>query len=167
MRSALLFDFTVDKQTNTINVKREFAAAPALVWDAWTKAELLEKWWAPKPWHAETKSMDFKDGGHWLYAMVSPEGEKHWCKVEYQDIDAQKSFSNLNAFCDEDGNINEAFSRSFWTNTFSGDENMTAVNVDIKYKTTEDLERMVAMGFKEGFTMGLQNLEDLLEQLTK
>ena len=60
MNSNLLFDFIVDKETQTVNVKREFNAGLALVWDAWTKPELLDQWWAPKPYQNKTKSMDFR-----------------------------------------------------------------------------------------------------------
>ena len=44
---SLLFDFTVDKATNTIHVTREFAADLDLVWDAFTKSEMLDQWSAP------------------------------------------------------------------------------------------------------------------------
>ena len=67
----LAFDFSVNKENNTINVKRVFAAALPLVWDAYTNSEILDQWWAPKPWKARTKTMDFREGGHWLYAMGS------------------------------------------------------------------------------------------------
>ena len=69
----LLFDFTVDKATATIHVTREFAADLDLVWDAFTKAEILDQWMGPKPWRVQTKEMDFREGGRWLYAMISPE----------------------------------------------------------------------------------------------
>lgn len=81
MKSNLIFDFTVDKENKTIHVARRFDAEVPLVWQAWTTPELLDQWWGPEPWRAETKSMDFRVGGHWLYAMVGPEGEKHWSKV--------------------------------------------------------------------------------------
>jgi len=68
----LLFDFTVDKDTATIYVTREFAADLDLVWEAFTKSEILEQWMGPKPWRVQTKEMDFREGGRWLYAMVSP-----------------------------------------------------------------------------------------------
>ncbi|WP_431215080.1 SRPBCC family protein [Puia sp. P3] len=72
MNPRLQFDFTVNKEKNTIDVQREFAADLDLVWDAWTKPELLDLWWAPKPYQTRTKSMDFREGGFWLYAMISP-----------------------------------------------------------------------------------------------
>ena len=55
MTNDLLFDFTVDKTTKTVFVNREFAASLSLVWDAFTKQEILDQWWAPKPWEAGSK----------------------------------------------------------------------------------------------------------------
>ncbi len=69
MNPNLQFDFIVNKENNTVNVKREFAADLQLVWDAWTKPELLDQWWAPKPYQTKTISMDFREGGMWLYYM--------------------------------------------------------------------------------------------------
>src|SRR5579859_1027217 len=107
----LLFDFTVDKATKTIHITREFAADLDLVWDAFTKAEILDQWTAPKPYRACTKEMDFREGGRWLYAMVSPEDVKHWSLVQFLKIQPKSGFSTKNTFSDENGNPrNNAFS---------------------------------------------------------
>ena len=163
MKSSLLFDFTVNKENNTVNVKREFAANLDLVWDAWTKPEILDLWWAPKPYQAKTKSMNFKEGGYWLYVMISPQDEKHWCRNDYHKIDPKKSFSGLDAFCDENGNINQDMPRTLWTNVFSENEDSTFVNITAKYNSLSDLEKIIEMGFKEGFTMALENLDQYIE----
>lgn len=165
MKNSLFFDFTVDKETKTVYVKREFAGPLQLVWDCWTKPELTDQWWAPKPYRAVTKSIDFREGGRWLYAMISPENEYHWCKADFKKIELLKSYSALDAFCSEDGTTNESFPRSFWTNSFFEDQDKTMVHVEIKYDSLEDLEKIISMGFKEGFTMGLGNLDELLETL--
>jgi len=163
MNATLLFDFTVNKEKNSIHVKREFAGELGLIWDCWTKSELLEQWWAPKPWRAKTKSMDFREGGRWLYAMVSPQDEYHWCRVDYKTIKTKKSFSGQDGFCDPDGNLNPDFPRSVWNNVFEGDAETTTVSITIQYEKLADLEKILAMGFKEGFTMGLNNLDEYLE----
>jgi len=59
MNSNLLFDFSVDRAKNQIHIKREFAAELPLVWDAWTKPEILDLWWAPKHYDNKTKHMDY------------------------------------------------------------------------------------------------------------
>ena len=163
MKSNLLFDFSVNKESKTITVKREFAAELDLVWAAWTKPELLDQWWAPKPYQTKTKSMDFREGGCWLYAMLSPEGVAHWCRADYKKIDILKNYSALDAFCDEDGNINQEFPRSSWTNSFKENENVTTVNIQIEYNELADLEKIIQLGFKEGFTMALNNLDQYIE----
>jgi len=163
MNSNLLFDFSVNKENNTIHVTRDFAANLSLVWEAWTKPEILDLWWAPKPYQTKTKSMDFKEGGTWLYCMVSPENEVHWCKLDYKKIDPQKAYSGLDAFCDENGNLNTEFPRSLWNNEFASKGEHTTVNITITYESLEDLEKVVSLGFKEGFTMAMENLDQYIE----
>jgi len=167
MRTNLLFDFTVNKENNTVNVKREFGADLALVWDAWTKPEILDQWWAPKPWKAVTHSMDFREGGSWLYYMQGPEGERHWCRNDYKKIEVRKNFSGLDAFCDENGTINTDMPRTLWTNTFTPNEETTTVTIVAQYESLEDLEKIIAMGFKEGFTMAMENLDGYFASLKK
>lgn len=167
MRNNLLFDFTVNKENHTVNVQREFAANLRLIWDAWTKPDILDKWWAPKPYRTETKSMDFREGGMWLYAMISPENKKHWCKNDYQKIEHQKSFSGLDAFCDENGATNKEMPRTLWTNTFTENKGTTTVSIVAKYNNLTDLKKILELGFKEGFTLALGNLDELLVTLHK
>jgi len=165
MNRKLLFDFIVDKETQTVNVKREFKAGLSLVWDAWTKPELLDQWWAPKPYQNKTKSMDFSEGGTWLYCMISPENEIHWCKNDYLKIEHQKNYTGLDAFCDENGVINTEMPRTVWTNIFTEENDITLVNISAKYNSLADLEIVIQMGFKEGFTRGLNQLDVLLSSL--
>lgn len=162
MKNQLQFDFSVNKENKTIHVVREFNAQLPLVWKAWTTATLLDQWWGPSPWRAETKSMDFREGGSWLYAMVSPEGEKHWSKVEYQSIDTEKSFKGKDGFCDEDGNMNPAFPQNTWNNNFISQGRTTQVDITLHFDSLEDLDKIMAMGFREGFTTGLEQLDALL-----
>ena len=163
MKNNLLFDFTVNKENNTVNIKREFIADLATVWEAWTNPEILDQWWAPLPYKNKTKSMDFREDGCWLYCMISPEDEIHWCKNDYLKIDAKKSYTGLDAFCDENGNVNTEMPRTTWTNSFSETSDKTLVTIVATYDNLADLEKVIAMGFKEGFTMALQNLDQYIE----
>lgn len=164
MKTALLFDFAVNKADNTVNVKREFDADLALVWEAWTNPEILDQWWAPKPYQTKTKSMDFREGGMWLYCMVGPTGEVHWCKNDYLKIDIQKSYTGLDAFCDENGAVNMDMPRTQWTNSFTAVSNdKTLVTIVAQYESLSDLEKVIEMGFKEGFSMALENLDQYIE----
>lgn len=165
MKNNLLFDFTVDKPANTVFVNREFAAEPSLVWDAFTKQEILDQWWAPKPWTSKTKYMDFKAGGRRFYAMVSPEGLEHWCIQDFMSISPKSNFKFLDAFADKDENISEELPRADWDLNFDSNNETTTVRITVKYKSLSDLEQIIKMGFKEGFTMTLNDLEILLQTI--
>jgi uncharacterized protein YndB with AHSA1/START domain len=164
MKNNLLFDFTVDKSTKTVLVIREFAAALSLVWDAFTKKEILDQWWAPKPNESRTKIMDFKVGGQRFYAMVSPEGQENWAVQKYLSITPKTNFKLLNAFADKDGN--PSLPGSDWDLTFSEQDGTTKVRITIYNESLERMEQQIAMGFKEGFTATLNFLESLLGTLS-
>ncbi len=160
MNNNLLFDFTVDKPAKTIFITREFAAKLSLVWDAFTKADLLDRWVAPKPWRSKTKYMNFEVGGKRFYAMVSPEGEKRWAIQKYNSISPKTNFKMSNAFADE--NENPELPGSEWDYNFSEENGITKVQITIFNESLERLETMLKMGFTEGFKMSLVNLDELL-----
>ncbi len=167
MKHNLALDFSVDKDNRTITVKREFAAEKSLVWDAYTKSEILDLWWGPKPWNARTKSMDFRDGGTWLYAMVGPDGQEHWSIVNYTKIRPEDSFAGLDAFADSNGKVNEDMPRSKWEVSFEDKGDLTEVTIHISYDDLAQLEETIKMGFKEGLSMGMEQLDELLPKLKK
>ncbi len=165
MKNDLLFDFTVDKPSKTVFVKKEFAANLSLVWDAFTKQEILDQWWAPKPWSSKTKFMNFEVGGKRFYAMVSPEGNESWSLQQYTSISPKTNFKYLNAFADE--NENPQLPGSDWDFNFSEADGKTMVSISIYNESLERLEQMIEMGFQGGFTMTLNYLEELLTTLSE
>ncbi|MBX7126202.1 MAG: SRPBCC domain-containing protein [Cyclobacteriaceae bacterium] len=159
----LLFDFTVDKAKKTVHITREFDADPGLVWDAFTKAEILDQWVAPKPWTARTKVMDFRVGGRRFYAMVSPEGHERWAIQKYLAINPKTHFKMFNVFADKDENPEPLGSE--WDYTFSEHNGRTVVRIVIYNESLERMEMMLKMGFTEGFKMSMRNLEDVLAMI--
>src|ERR1700741_2339805 len=165
MKNDFLFDFIVDKAAKTVIINREFAAPLSLVWDAYTKQEILDQWWAPKPWASKTKFMNFEVGGRRFYAMVSPEGQEHWSVQKYTSITPKTNFKFLNAFADKDEN--PELPGSEWDLNFSEQDGTTKVSISIYNESLARMEKMIEMGFREGFTMTLESLGDLLKTLSK
>ena len=165
MRTGLLSDFTVDKTTKTVVIIREFDAGLSLVWDAFTKAEILDQWAAPKPWVSRTKYMHFEVGGRRLYAMVGPEGQESWIIQQYTSITPKTHFKMFNAFADKDGN--PQLPGSDWDYDFSEQNGITKVRITIFNESLERMERLLETGFKEGVTMTIDTLEELLETLSQ
>jgi uncharacterized protein YndB with AHSA1/START domain len=156
-------EFIVDKPAKTISITAEFDAELDLVWDAYTRAELLDQWWAPKPWTSKTKVMDFREGGRRFYAMVSPDGVERWSVQKYTSITPKTNFKFFNAFADADENLE--LPGSDWDLNFSDQGDTTKVNISIYNESLERLERMIEIGFREGAMMQLQNLAELLANL--
>ncbi len=158
-------EFIVDKETKTVLITREFAAELVLVWDAYTKQELLDQWWAPKPFASRTMAMDFEVGGRRFYAMVSPEGGERWSVQRYTSITPKTNFKFFNAFSDENENLQ--LPGSDWDLSFSEQDGNTKVSISIYNESLERLEKMIEFGFVEGAKAQLQNLEELLASLSQ
>jgi uncharacterized protein YndB with AHSA1/START domain len=157
--------YTPDTANKKMIVERDFNADISKVWKAWTDPGLLDQWWAPKPWKAHTQSMDFREGGSWLYYMQGPEGERHYCRANYHKIVPEKLYTGLDAFCDSEGNINTEMPRMEWHVDFSPVGNQTRVVVTITFESEEAMKTIVEMGFKEGFSMAHENLDELLGRI--
>ena len=163
MKNDLLFDFTVDKPAKTVFITREFNAQLSLVWDAFTKPELLDQWVAPAPFISKTKYMNFEVGGKRFYAMISPEGQARWAIQQYTSITPKTNFKMYNVFADENENPEQY--GSDWDYNFSEENGITKVSITIFNESFERMESILE-GFKLGFTASLQNLESLLAALS-
>jgi uncharacterized protein YndB with AHSA1/START domain len=155
--------YTKDVAKKQMTVVRKFDAPIEQVWKAWTESSLLDQWWAPKPWKARTKSMDFRPGGKWIYAMVGPEGEQHFARMDYETITPQKGYTSEDSFCDENGVKNEEMPSMHWNTQFASTGSGTTVTVLITFSSEEAMDKLVEMGFKEGFAMAHSNLDELLQ----
>lgn len=167
MKNNLQFDFLVDKEKKTLTIRREFLANRQLVWDAYTKSELLNQWFAPKPLTTKTKSMDFREGGHWIYAMVEPNGTEYWGRTDYLTIQPIDNYTALDAFCDSKGEINPELPRATWDVTFTDLGDNAVVQTVVTYQSLNDLETIIQMGMQEGITSTMEKLDDLLLILNK
>jgi uncharacterized protein YndB with AHSA1/START domain len=164
MNNDSLFEFTVDKANKTVYINMDFDADISLVWDAFTKKEILDQWYAPEPWQSKTKFMNFEVGGRRFYAMLGPEGQEMWAVQKYTSISPKTNFKMFNCFADKDENLQ--LPGSEWDLNFIEQNETTKVSISIYNESLERMERMMAMGFKEGFTATLNNLKNLLATLS-
>jgi len=157
------FVFDTDLSSKTIHITREFNAPVEKVWKAWTEPALLEKWIVLKHWTAETKTMDFTVGGVWLYAMVSPEGQKHWVYAQFTAIEDRTSISTTGMFCDGDGNPILDGPKSYRETKFSSlDGDRSKIDMLITFEEESTIKMFVDGGFKEGISTTLDHLDELL-----
>jgi uncharacterized protein YndB with AHSA1/START domain len=163
MKSNLLMNFTLDKENKTVHVKRGFNASLDHVWSAWTEAEILDQWWAPAPFKSKTKSMQFAVGARRLYAMVGPDNQERWGSIDYTSISPKTNFKYAAAFCDSNGIADSNMGSSYWDITFSEQGNSVIVDIAIKRDSLSELEKIIEMGFKQGFTSAMESLDKIFE----
>ena len=162
MTADLRFDFRADKAARAITVVREFDGTRQLVWDCHTKRELLDQWFAPKPLTTQTKHMDFRAGGYWHYAMITPDGQKYWNRLDYKTIDPIDGYTAQDGFCDESGTVNPDMPGSLWDVVFADAGTRTLVTIVVCYASSDALQAAVDMGLKDGMASTLERLDELL-----
>lgn len=165
MVANLRFEFLVDKARQTITVIREFAGPRQLVWDCYTKSEFLDRWFAPKPLTTQTKYMDFREGGYWHYAMITPDHQKFWNRLDYKAINPIDGYAAQDGFCDETGTVNPNLPGSQWDVAFADEGARTLVTTIVQYASADSLQAAIDMGLEGGIASTLERLDELLPQL--
>lgn len=110
--------------------------------------------------------MDFRDGGHWIYAMVEPDGKEHWGRTDYLKIEPIDRYTALDAFCDENGEINPDLPRANWDVNFKDLGSNAMVETIVTYKSLNDLETVLQMGMQEGLASAMERLDELFLTIT-
>jgi uncharacterized protein YndB with AHSA1/START domain len=91
--------------TNEIVIERIFNAPRELVWRAWTEAKHFQQWFGPKVFTVPNCTIDFREGGKYLFAMMDPAGKKFWVTGTYETIRPMEFVEYTDCFADEQGNM--------------------------------------------------------------
>lgn len=156
--------FNIDEKAATIFIMKIYENEVEQVWNHFTQAQLLDLWWAPKPWKCETIEMDFRPNGFWKYAMIGPEGEKHSGMTKYNDITPNRNFNWTDFFLDDQGKINTELPTTNTLIGFTGIEEGTKLTMNIHFRAPEELHQLLEMGVEQGFKSSLNQLESLLSK---
>jgi uncharacterized protein YndB with AHSA1/START domain len=156
-------EITKDLSGKKIVVTRAFDAPLEKIWRAFTQREILDKWWAPKPWGIETRTLDFKPGGIWHFFMFDQAGTRYWWRVDYLTIDLQRAITTTGGPSDENANFTGGLPSMQRLTEFAAGPRGTVVSITIQFENESDLEKMAGSGMLEGTAAVFNNLEELLE----
>lgn len=76
-----------------LEISRVFQARQDAVFRAWTDREQLANWWGPKGFDAHIDTFDARPGGAYRIDMRSPDGDSHWLRGEFVEIDPHDKLS--------------------------------------------------------------------------
>jgi len=89
-----------------IVMTRVFAAPRRLVFDAWTKPELLQRWYGARGWSLPVCEIDLRPGGTYRYVMQGPDGAQVTLRGAFREVDPPERLVSTEAF--------EGFSDEGW-----------------------------------------------------
>lgn len=147
--------------TQVLNAPRE------LVFRAFSQSEHVKQWWGPEGWAMPVCTIDFRPGGTWLYCIRNAEGEEHWAKAVYREIEPPERIVFTDNMVDDRGNRIEDFPSRLVTVTFDDLDGTTRLRVHVRLESAADLKKLVEMGFVKHFPETLEHLEQLLDNVSK
>jgi uncharacterized protein YndB with AHSA1/START domain len=75
------------RDPTAIRIERTYAAPAMAVFEAWTSAEMLRRWYPPgADWDTPVAEVDLRVGGRLRIVMRSPSGEEFGGGGEYREI---------------------------------------------------------------------------------
>ncbi|WP_216323312.1 SRPBCC domain-containing protein [Deinococcus aestuarii] len=154
----------------TLVLERVFRAPRELVFGAFSQAEHLRQWWAPRGWEMPVCTVDLRPGGRWHYCMRCVDqaqgefyGMESWGLGIYREIEAPERIVYTDYFSDAEGNVNENLPPTLSTLTFEEVEGGTRVTNRAAYDSEEALKTVMDMGMLQGITETWDRLAEHLE----
>ncbi|WP_223624178.1 SRPBCC family protein [Microbacterium sp. EST19A] len=158
-------DVITDTENLTMTVVADFAAPVERVWSAYSDPRQLERFWGPPGWPATFSEWDHTVGGHAVYTMNGPRGERSSGSWEFLAIDAPHRFEVLDSFVDEDGKPLEGFPAQRMSFDFESTADGTRMVTTSHFASVDAIEQVVSMGQVEGIKLAMSQLDTVLQDL--
>jgi uncharacterized protein YndB with AHSA1/START domain len=158
-------DVITDPEALTMKLTAEFDAPVERLWQAFTEPRQLERFWGPPGYPATFTEFDLTAGGRARYHMTSPKGEQYRAVWEFLEIDGPRSFTALDSFADENGEVLADMPTSRMVFVFDPTPTGSRLVNTTYFDSAEALEKVVAMGVVEGSTLAINQLDRVLAGL--
>lgn len=151
---------------NELHITRLINAPPAKVWQAWSRADLLAKWWIPAPMELRVIKLDLRPGGG-LQTQMRQGDEAFVPHVEGCFLDVVEHQRLVWTTCLGEGwRPLEPWLALTAEMTFTAEGTGTRYSALVKHKTAADSQKHDDMGFADGWGQTLDQLADLMAQLS-
>jgi uncharacterized protein YndB with AHSA1/START domain len=146
-----------------IVVRRDFDAPRTTVFAAYTRPELLRRWFGPHGYTLSECDVDLRVGGRWRYVVRGPrdngnDGSEMILQGVYREVDPPALLVTTQVF----GAEYVADNASLVSARFDEHDGRTALTITVRYATGEERDEMAMSGMAEGMGQGYERLDDLL-----
>jgi uncharacterized protein YndB with AHSA1/START domain len=138
-----------------IVMTRVFDAPRHLVWEAFTRPELLKRWFGPRGWSMTVCEVDLKVGGGFRFVLRSPEGKEMGMRGVYREIVPPERSVHMESFDDYPG-------ESQVTGMFVEQEGKTTLTATVLYPSQQVRDIVLKSGMEHGAAESYDRLAELL-----
>ena len=146
-------------------VQRNFSAPRTLLFQVFTTAEHLVRWWAPPPYTVPVCTIDLRPGGIWHYCLRSPEGHDQWARSVYREIVPPEKLVYTTTFADEHANPIEGMPEHLTTVIFMEEAGKTTVTARVQFASAAALKVALDIGILQGMSMTWEYLAEYVQEL--
>ncbi len=134
---------------------RVFDAPRHLVFDAFTKPELLKRWFGPRGWSLVVCEVDLRVGGGFRFVLRGPDGREMGMRGVYREIDAPERSVHMESFDDYPG-------ESQVTTVLVEEAGRTTLTATVLYPSKEVRDIVIKSGMEHGAAESYDKLAELL-----
>lgn len=158
-------DITTDPEALTLQVTADFTVPVPRLWDAYTDARQIERFWGPPEYPATFLRHDVFPGGLSNYYMTGPEGDRSCGYWKWVSVDEGRSFEVRDGFALDDGTPNTEMPDMRMVFEFTETALGSRLTTTTHFNTLEELEQLQAMGMMEGMSAAMGQIDAVLEDL--
>jgi uncharacterized protein YndB with AHSA1/START domain len=144
-----------------LHLKRVFAAPRELVFKAWSDPEIVAEWWGPKHFTSTVKKWEMRGGGEIYVTMHAPDGVDYPMGGKFIEVYPPYRFHFTATALDKDGKvIFENWNSVFFEEVDGG----TQITLDVHVMSETEGAEMYLKGMRQGWSMSLDKLDELLQR---
>ncbi len=140
-----------------IAMTRVFNAPRQMVFDAFSKPELLKRWFGPHGWSLVVCEVDFREGGGFRFVLRGPDGRDMGMRGVYREIAAPERSVHVESFDDYPG-------ESQVTAVFVEHEGRTTMTATVLYPSQEIRDIVIKTGMEHGAAESYDKLAEILAE---
>jgi uncharacterized protein YndB with AHSA1/START domain len=138
-----------------IVMTRVFNAPRQMIYDAWTKPELLKRWFGPRGWSLVVCEIDLRVGGKWRFVLRGPDGNEMGMGGVYRELAPPERDVHTEKFDDYPG-------ESLVTGVLVENDGKTTMTATILYPSQEVRDIVVKSGMEHGAAESYDRLAEML-----
>ena len=140
-----------------IVLTRVFDAPRHMVYDAFTRPELLKRWFGPRGWSLAVCEVDLRVGGGFRFVLEGPNGMRMGMRGVYRELDPPDRTVHVETFDDYPG-------ESIVTTVMAEKDGKTTMTASVVYSTREIRDAVIQSGMEHGAAESYDKLAEVLAE---